>query len=143
MRKASFAVLLCGLVGAAMAAALLSASSTAAETEGGKLYELRTYYVIEGRMPAMLKRFRDHTTKLFEKHGMENVGYWTPDGKEGETKLIYIVAHRGPEAAQKSWKGFRDDPVWQKVRDESEKDGKIVEKVESVYMKPTDFSKLK
>jgi hypothetical protein len=143
MRQASFAVLLCGLVAAAVAAALVSGSSAAAEPEGGKVYELRTYYVVEGRMPAMLKRFRDHTTKLFEKHGMENVGYWTPEGKDGQTKLIYIVAHRGPEAAQKSWKDFRDDAVWKKVRDESEKDGKIVEKVESVYMKPTDFSKLK
>jgi hypothetical protein len=143
MRGASFASLFSVLVGVAVAAALVSDSSSAAETEGGKVYELRTYYVVEGRMPAMLKRFRDHTTKLFEKHGMENVGYWTPEGKDAETKLIYIVAHRSKEAAEKSWKGFRGDAAWQKVRDESEKDGKIVEKVESVYMKGTDFSKLK
>jgi hypothetical protein len=118
---------------------------SAAQQEKSKerLYELRTYHVISGRMPAMLKRFREHTTELFEKHGMENVGYWTPAGKEGETRLIYILAHNGPEAAKKSWQGFRDDPVWQKARDASEADGKIVEKVESVFLKPTDFSKLK
>ncbi len=143
MRVARFALLFAVLVGLGVLVANVSDSSSAAETEGGKVYELRTYSVVQGRMPAMLKRFRDHTTALFEKHGMENVGYWTPEGKDGETKLIYIVAHRGPEAAQRSWKGFRDDPVWHKARDESEKDGKIVEKVESVYMKPTDFSKLK
>jgi NIPSNAP len=142
MRGARFALLFAAL-GLGVVVANVCDSSSAAEPEGGKVYELRTYYVVEGRMPAMLKRFRDHTTKLFEKHGMENVGYWTPEGKDGETKLIYIVAHRSREAAEKSWKGFRDDPVWTKARDESEKDGKIVDRLESVYMKGTDFSKLK
>jgi hypothetical protein len=118
-----------------------SAAQQKKDTE--RLYELRTYHVITGRMPAMLKRFREHTIQLFEKHGMENIGYWTPVGKEGETRLVYILAHNGPEAAKKSWQGFRDDPVWQKARDASEADGKIVDKVESVFMNPTDFSKLK
>ncbi len=118
-----------------------SAAQQKKDTE--RLYELRTYHVIAGRMPAMLKRFREHTIQLFEKHGMENIGYWTPVGKEGETRLVYILAHNGPEAAKKSWQGFRDDPVWQKARDASEADGKIVDKVESVFMNPTDFSKLK
>ena len=114
----------------------------AADT-AGNVYELRTYTVAPGRMPALLKRFRDHTTKLFEKHGMQNVGYWNPEGKEGEAKLIYLLAHDSKEAAAKSWAGFRGDPDWIKARDASEADGKIVEKVESVYMTPTDFSKLK
>jgi NIPSNAP protein len=109
----------------------------------GKVYELRTYTVVPGRMGAMLKRFGDHTTKLFEKHGMENIGYWRPEGKDGETKLIYVLAHKSKDAAAKSWDGFRNDPDWIKVRDASEADGKIVEKVDSVYMLPTDFSKLK
>ncbi|MEX2140496.1 MAG: NIPSNAP family protein [Pirellulales bacterium] len=133
----------------ALIAAVIGLSSfdngSAAQQEKGKqrIYELRTYHVLPGRMPAMLKRFREHTTELFEKHGMENVGYWTPVDKEGETRLIYLLAHNGPEAAKKSWQGFRDDPVWHKARDASEADGKIVEKVESVFLKPTDFSKLK
>src|SRR5688572_11822220 len=118
-------------------------SSSAAEPGGQKVYELRTYHVVRGRMPAMLKRFRDHTTKLFEKHGMENVGYWTPEGNDSEITLIYLLAHKNKEAATKSWQGFRDDPVWHKARDASEKDGKIVERVESVYLQATDFSKLK
>jgi hypothetical protein len=127
-------------------AIVISATSTglaADESSSGKVYELRTYTVVPGRMPAMLKRFRDHTTKLFEKHGMTNIGYWTPEGKESETKLIYLLAHDSKEASDKSWNGFRTDPDWIKVRDDSEKDGKIVEKVESVFMKATDFSKLK
>jgi hypothetical protein len=117
--------------------------ASAAQPAKEKVYELRTYYVVPGRMPAMLKRFREHTTELFEKHGMENIGYWTPVEKEGETRLIYLLAHDSSEAAKKSWQGFRDDPVWHKARDASEVDGKIVEKVESVFLKPTDFSKLK
>src|SRR4029079_4983430 len=113
------------------------------EAKAGKVYELRTYTVVPGRMPALLKRFRDHTTALFEKHGMENIGYWTPEGKDGEAKLIYVLAHKSKDAAAKSWDGFRNDADWIKARDASEADGKIVEKVESVYMTPTDFSKLK
>jgi len=116
---------------------------SAADPDGGKVYKLRTYHVLPGRMPAMLKRFREHTTNLFEKHGMENVGYFTPVGKEADTKLIYILGHNSREAAEKSWKAFGSDPDWRKVREESEKDGKIVDRVESVFLKPTDFSKLK
>jgi hypothetical protein len=122
---------------------IVSFTCQSALAADGKIYELRTYTVVPGRMPAMLKRFGDHTTKLFEKHGMENIGYWTPEGKDGETKLIYVLAHKSKDAAAKSWDGFRNDPVWIKARDASEADGKIVEKVDSVYMLPTDFSKLK
>lgn len=113
------------------------------QTAQAKVYELRTYYVLPGRMPAMLKRFKEHTTALFEKHGMQNIGYWTPQGKDADAKLIYLVAHDSKAAADKSWKAFVEDPVWIKARDESEKDGKIVEKVERVYLDSTDFSKLK
>jgi hypothetical protein len=111
--------------------------------EPTKIYELRTYTVLPGRMPAMLKRFRNDTTRLFEKHGMVNVGYWTPEGPEGQTRLIYLLAHDSKAAAEKSWQAFKDDPDWHKARDESEKDGKIVEKADSVYLEPADFSKLK
>ena len=117
--------------------------ASAAQPAKQKVYELRTYHVLPGRMPAMLKRFREHTTALFEKHGMQNIGYWTPEGKDGEIRLIYLLAHDSAEAAKKSWNGFRNDADWTKVRDASEADGKIVEKVESVFLKPTDFSKLK
>ena len=105
------------------------------------VYELRTYTTLEGRLPNLHARFKNHTLKLFEKHGMKNVLYWTPtDEKTANNTLIYVVWHASLEAAKKSWDGFRADPDWIKARDESEKDGKIVAKVEAVYMKATDYS---
>jgi hypothetical protein len=95
-------------------------------------------------MKALNERFRNHTVKLFEKHGMKNVGYWNPtDPKEAEVKLIYIVAHASKEAADKSWKAFQADPDWMAAKKASEKDGKLVDKVESVYLNPTDYSPIK
>lgn len=111
---------------------------------GGPVYELRTYTTIEGKLPALLARFRDHTVKLFEKHGIENVGYWVPaDPPKSQNTLCYMLRHKSRDAATASWEAFRNDPEWIKVRKESEANGKIVDKVESVFMSPTDFSKLK
>lgn len=109
-----------------------------------RVYELRTYTTHPGKLDALLARFRNHTTKLFEKHGMKNIGYWVPqDEPQNKNTLIYVVSHASRDAAKKSWDAFRNDPAWIAARDESEKSGKIVEKVESVYMDPVDFSALK
>src|SRR5215469_8496041 len=110
-----------------------------------RIFELRTYTTAPGKMDALNARFRNHTNRLFEKHGMTIIGFWMPaKQKKGEEKLIYILAYPSKEAADKSWKGFREDPEWQKVVTESEKDGKLLAKPpESVYMKPTDYSPLK
>lgn len=119
------------------------------EAEGGKsvqnrVFEMRTYYAHPGKMAALHARFRDHTTKLFEKHGMTNIGYWIPiDPKQSEEKLIYIVAFPSKEAAAKSWKDFANDPEWKKAKAASEVDGPLVAKAESVYLNPTDYSKIK
>ena len=121
-----------------LAAALCVMTAAAAEN---RLFELRTYYTVEGRLDALLARFRNHTTTLFEKHGMTNIGYWVP--KDKPNTLIYILSFPDAESAKKSWDAFRKDPVWIKARTESEASGKIVERVESVYMTPADFSKLK
>lgn len=105
------------------------------------VYELRVYHVAPGKMPSLLVRFRDHTIKLFERHGIESVAYWSPlDEPEKENTLIYILRHPSREAAEANWKSFRDDPNWQSVRDESEVNGKLVEKVDSTFMALTDFS---
>jgi hypothetical protein len=105
------------------------------------VYELRVYHTYEGKLDDLLKRFREHTTKLFEKHGMKNVAYWTPlDEPAKNNTLIYILAHPSREAAAANWKAFQDDPEWKSVRDKSEENGKIVEKVDSTFMKLTDFS---
>src|SRR5688572_31851713 len=88
-----------------------------------RVYELRTYTTLPGRLPALHKRFAEHTLKLFEKHGIKNEMYWVPEGEEN--KLIYVVSHDSREAADKNWKGFQADADWQKARTASEQDGKI------------------
>lgn len=120
-------------------AAQFCGSAWAAE---GPVYELRVYTCNPGKLEALHARFRDHTMKLFEKHGIRNIAYWTPaDGPEAENTLIYIILHESKEAAAKSWQAFRDDPEWQKVRAESEKDGKILAKApQSTYMAATDYA---
>jgi hypothetical protein len=109
------------------------------------VYELRTYTCNEGKLEALKARFRDHTIEIFKRHGMESVGYWVPqDGPASKTTLIYILVHPSREAATKNWAEFNVDPEWVKVRTASEVDGKILAKPpESVFMDPTDFSKLK
>ncbi len=105
------------------------------------VFELRTYTTLDGRLPNLNARFKNHTMKLFEKHGMKNVMYWTPiDEKLKDNTLIYVIWHASQDAAKKSWDGFRNDPEWKAARDESEKDGKIVAKVDSVYMTATEYS---
>ena len=109
-----------------------------------RVYEMRTYVAPEGKLENLLTRFRDHTLKFFEKYGMESVGYWVvADGPESKTTLVYILAHKSRDAAKASWDAFRKDPDWNKARTASEADGKIVDKVTSVFLNPTDFSKLK
>lgn len=110
-----------------------------------RVFELRTYTAAEGKLAALDARFRDHTLALFAKHGITNLGYFHPtDADKGAANtLIYFIAHRSREAAAASWQAFRDDPAWAKARDASEKNGKLTAKVESVYLNPTDFSKLK
>ena len=111
------------------------------ESSSSTVYELRVYHANEGKLDDLLRRFRDHTMKLFEKHGIKNIAYWVPtdDPLKGRT-LIYIIAHPSREAAAANWKAFQDDPEWQSVRNKSEENGKLVEKVDSTYMTLTDFS---
>jgi NIPSNAP len=125
------------------AAKLLDATETGADfvAESDLVYELRVYHCYEGKLPDLLKRFREHTTTIFEKHGMKNVAYWTPmDEPQKSNTLIYILAHPSREAAAANWKAFSADPEWQSVQKASEANGKIVEKVDSTFMSLTDFS---
>lgn len=105
------------------------------------VYELRVYHTFEGKLDDLLRRFREHTMQIFEKHGIHNVAYWTPtdDPLKGKT-LFYILAHPSREAATANWKAFRDDPEWQEVQKKSEANGKLVEKVDSTFLTLTDFS---
>jgi len=113
-----------------------------------RVYELRTYTTLPGRLPALHKRFAEHTLKLFEKHGMKNEAYWTPlDDERKDNTLIYVISHESREAADKSWQAFQADPDWQKARAASEAEsagGKILAKApERVWMKLTDYSPVK
>ena len=123
------------------AAAALTTSASAADLPPTTVFELRVYHTLEGKLPDLLKRFREHTTKLFERHGMKNVAYWVPmDEPAKSNMLIYILAHASREAAAANWKAFQADPEWIEVRSKSEEPGKIVDKVESTFMTKTDFS---
>ena len=104
----------------------------------GRYFEMRTYHCNPGKLGALNKRFRDHTNRLFVKHGMELVGYWEP--ADQKDTLIYILAYPDKAARDTMWKAFQSDPDWVKARDASEADGKIVAKVDRVWMKATEYS---
>jgi NIPSNAP len=111
---------------------------------GSRVFELRTYSCLPGRLPNLITRFKDHTLKLFAKHNMESIAYFTSEEPLGaQPKLVYLLAHPSVETATQSWTDFRADPDWIAARDASEKDGKIVEKVETVFLRPLGFSKIK
>jgi hypothetical protein len=144
VRRTALALLSAFVVASAMTAIPSAQQPPAAQPPAaskGRVFEMRTYYCHPGRLEALQKRFREHTTKLFTKHGMENVGYWVPTDKPDV--LVYILAYPSREAATASWAAFRADPVWNTARAASEADGPIVQKVESVYMTATDYSPLK
>lgn len=107
--------------------------------DDGRVYELRIYHCHKGKLNDLNRRFRNHTMKLFEKHGMTNVGYWTPLDNPDE-KLYYVLAYPSRAAAAASWAAFGADTTWQRVQKLSEANGSIVAKVESVFLKTTDFS---
>ncbi len=112
----------------------------AAPTQAG-VYELRVYHAAAGKLADLLTRFREHTVKLFDRHGMKSVAYWTPvDEPDKSNTLIYILYHPSREAAAANWKSFQDDPEWKSVHDKSEVNGKLVDKVDSTFMALTDFS---
>lgn len=139
MKAQYWAVLVVGLLLGAGFAQLQAAPAAPA-----RVFEIRTYHCFPGRLEALNKRFREHTLRIFEKHGMTNVAYWTfQDSPAKEDTLIYVISHASREQAKANWAAFMADPEWQKVSAESQVDGKIVEKVESVFVDATDYSPLK
>jgi hypothetical protein len=120
----------------------LFASATlvlAAETKDTRVYEMRIYHAAPGKLDDLNRRFRDHTLKIFEKHGMENIGYWAPI-ENPDNLLIYVIAHASRDAAKKSWAAFGADPDWKAAAKASEANGKLVNKAESFFMQATDYS---
>lgn len=139
MVKSKWFFLVAGLVLGAGLSAL-----HAGDAKPARVFEIRTYYTFPGRLQALHKRFREHTLRIFEKHGMTNVGYWVPQDEPAHANtLVYIISHASREQARANWAAFGADPEWQKVSEESQKDGKIVEKVESVFVDATDYSPIR
>jgi hypothetical protein len=131
------------------AAALLPASLWAAakqesshgEQSASAVFELRVYHAAAGKLSELEARFRDHTIKLFERHAIKSVAYWIPlDEPDKSNTLIYILQHPSREAAAANWKSFQEDPEWKSVKEKSEANGKLVDKVDSTYMALADFS---
>src|SRR3981081_4063437 len=129
-------------IGAAMRLAATSGlAAEAAADDTGVVYELRIYHTFEGKLEALLKRFREQETKIFEGLGMHGGGYWTPTDEplKGRT-LVYMLRHKSRAAADESWAKFRTDPEWVKLKAESEANGALVEKHDITFMTLTDFS---
>jgi len=138
--KLALALILTALIGAAYAVG----RAHAAEPKPARLFEMRTYTAPEGKIEALHARFRDHTNRLFQKHGMELIGYWTPiEGEEAKNTLIYILAYPDRESRDRSFQAFVADPEWKKAHAASEKDGKLVAKIESKFLTPTDYSPIR
>ena len=120
------------------------APPTAQAQAANRVFEMRTYTAPPGKLEALKARFRDHTLKFFTKHGMTNIGYWTPvDAPLSENTLVYVIAHASREAAVKSWAAFNADPDWQAVRKTSQADGQLTTGITSMFLAPTDFSPVK
>ena len=146
LKQKRYLVAILGLVvfGLGYAAGQFSAFESVAQAQGERIFEMRTYTAHPGRLDALNARFRDHTTRIFEKHGMTNVGYWTPqEAPLAENTLVYILAHDSREAGQASWDAFRADPEWAQVAEESQRDGRIVQNVDVLWLEATDYSKIK
>jgi len=140
MMKRSWLFLVAGLV----LGAGLQWTHAEGAAPGGKVFEIRTYHTLPGRLEALHKRFREHTMRIFEKHGMSSVGYWVPqDSPARESTLIYVISHASREQAKANWAAFVADPEWKKVAEDSQKDGKIIDRIESVFVDATDYSPMK
>jgi hypothetical protein len=140
MRKLLLTVVLAATV---FGAGYWSGTVRSVQAATPRFYELRVYTTYDGKYPDILKRFREHTTAIFEKHGMTNIGYWNAvDAPQKDKVLYYLMAYPSREAREKSWKEFGADPEWKAVQSKSEEGGKIVQHVDSTFLEPTDFSPL-
>ena len=127
------------LFGSCQTANKTASNSSPASPKDTRFFELRTYYAHPGKLADLQNRFRTNTLRIFEKHGMTNIGYWEPVDNT-ENKLVYLLAYPSKEARDASWKAFGADPEWKQVAQASEANGKLVAKVETMYLETTDYS---
>lgn len=144
-RKVTFVALTCGVFLAGFfVRGMLPAAPVAHAQSANRVFEIRTYTAPDGKLPELQARFRNHTTRIFERHGITNVAYWVPqEAPQSQNTLIYVLAHRSRDAAKQSWAAFGADPEWRKVAAESQVNGRLTSKIESLFVDPTDYSPLK
>src|SRR5580704_11377595 len=142
IKTATIALFLFSMTGLYAQSTPPEATPSASLKTGGRLLELRTYYAMPGKLEDIHKRFRDHTLQIFATHGMTVVGFWGPVYKKdgSDTKLVYMLSFKDRAERDAKWKEFGSDPEWQKVSKESEANGKLVEKVESMFLYDTDYA---
>ncbi len=134
-------VLLSLLAGSLMTARMTHINRVNADSN--RVFELRVYHVVPGKLPKLEQRFRDSTSKLLAKHDLKVVGYWVhEDDSASDNTFIFMLAHASREEAKRNWDAMRADPEFQEML-KSEQTDKVVEKIDSTYMRPTDFSPLK
>jgi hypothetical protein len=137
-------LVLAAVLAAGVAGFRLGPTTTVKAAAGGRVFEIRTYTAEPGKLEALHARFRDHTVGIFNKHGMNSVAYFAPtDDPLAKNTLVYILSFPSRDAATKAWADFRADPEWQRVSKESEANGKLVTKVDSIFADSTDYSPLK
>jgi hypothetical protein len=107
------------------------------------LHELRIYHCLPGKLPALNKRFETTTLKLWEKHGIRQVGFWTVAIGGSNHDLYYMIEWENLAEREKRWTAFMSDPEWIAKRAESEKDGPIIQNLENIILSPTSYSKLR
>ena len=107
------------------------------------IYEMRIYRCLPNRLPALLRRFRDHTLRIWEKHGIRQAGFWTTVIGESNNDLTYLLAWESMAEREEKWGKFVADTEWNTVRTESEKDGPIVFSISNQFLAPTSFSSVK
>jgi NIPSNAP protein len=144
MKQWPMAVAVLGAFAAGFGVHELMSPGLTAHAAANRVFEFRTYTAPPGKLEALKSRFRDHTIKSFQKNGITSIGYFIPqDAPLSDNTIMYLLAYPSREAAKESWAKFNADPEWVKAKAESEKDGKLVEKVVSVYADPADFSQIK
>jgi hypothetical protein len=128
-----------GIAAAISIAAQADEPTKPAAAKDTRVFEMRTYYAAEGKLDALNTRFRNHTLKLFAKHGMTNLGYWMPIENK-DNRLIYVLAYDSNEAREKAWQNFIADPEWKQAKAASEANGPLVSKAESIFLEAADYS---
>jgi NIPSNAP protein len=144
MRKTVRIVATTSIFAAGVVTGFLVRPLTAVHAQGSRVFELRTYTAPEGKLDALQQRFRDHTRRIFDRHGMTSIGYWVPQDEPLKSNtLVYILAHPSRDEAKRHWAEFQADPEWKQVAADSQKDGPIVSKIVSIFMDAADYSALK